>query len=329
MPSQTIQWFPGHMAKTRRLMKENLALVDIVLELVDARIPQSSRNPEIAQLTEGKPLVTILTKASLADPAVTKAWMAYYAGSDHPVIALDCITGEGMNQIEPTVKKALAEKLQRYADKGMQGRRIKAMIVGIPNVGKSSLVNRLSGGKKAKVEDRPGVTTNKQWVATKNGIDLLDMPGVLWPKFDDQRTGENLAVTGAIRDGVLDIETLAGILCARLYENAPDKFCTRYKLDKATLTDCKPHELLAAVAKKRGFLVSGGELDTERAAVIVLDEFRGGKIGRISLEKPPVKLQPKPVEKSAVSVETVETAAETANEPVPEPIETQTTGDTL
>ena len=203
-----------------------------------------------------------------------------------------------MNQIEPMVKKALAEKLKRYADKGMQGRRIKAMIVGIPNVGKSSLVNRMSGGKKARVEDRPGVTTNKQWVATKNGIDLLDMPGVLWPKFDDQRTGENLAVTGAIRDGILDIETLAGILCARLYENAADLFCARYKLDKAKLTGCKPHELLEAVARKRGFLVSGGELDTERAAIIVLDEFRGAKIGRISLEKPPVA-EKKPTEAPA------------------------------
>lgn len=316
MPSQTIQWFPGHMAKTRRLMKENLTLVDIVLELVDARIPQSSRNPEIAQLTEGKPVLTILTKSALADPAVTRAWMRHYEnGHDGRfVIAIDCMTGEGMNQIEPMVKKALAEKLQRYADKGMQGRRIKAMIVGIPNVGKSSLVNRLSGGKKAKVEDRPGVTTNKQWVATKNGIDLLDMPGVLWPKFDDQRTGENLAVTGAIRDGILDIETLAGILCARLMESAPDLFCTRYKLDKTALADAKPHELLAAVARKRGFLISGGELDTERAAVIVLDEFRGGKIGRISLEKPPVK--PEPVTPVPVTPEPKKEAVEKSSAPV-------------
>ncbi len=299
MPSQTIQWFPGHMAKTRRLMKESLALVDIVFELVDARIPQSSRNPEIAQLTQGKPVLTILTKSSLADPAVTKAWMEHYSSQKdgHYTLAIDCVTGENMNKIEPTVRKALSEKLERYAAKGMEGRLIKAMIVGIPNVGKSSLVNRLSGGKKAKVEDRPGVTTNKQWVATKNGIDLLDMPGVLWPKFDDQRTGENLAVTGAIRDGVLDIETLAGILCSRLYENAPGLFCTRYKLDPAALAGLKPHALLAAVARKRGFLVSGGELDTERAAIIVLDEFRGGKIGRISLEKPPMKAAP--VEKAA------------------------------
>jgi len=306
------------MAKTRRLMKENLALVDIVFELVDARIPQSSRNPEIAQLTEGKPVLTILTKSSLADPAVTKAWMQHYSNQQDGkyVIAIDCVTGEGMNQIEPMVRKALAEKLQRYADKGMAGRRIKAMIVGIPNVGKSSLVNRLSGGKKARVEDRPGVTTNKQWVAMKNGIDLLDMPGVLWPKFDDQRTGENLAVTGAIRDGILDIETLAGILCSRLYENATDLFCTRYKLDKAKLTDAKPHELLEAVARKRGFLISGGELDTERAAIIVLDEFRGAKIGRISLEKPPVaEKKPSAAKTDPTSVLTEEKTAETASTP--------------
>ncbi len=299
MPSQTIQWFPGHMAKTRRLMKENLALVDIVFELVDARIPQSSRNPEIAQLTQGKPVLTLLTKSSLADPTITKAWMEHYANQKDGryTLAIDCVTGENLNRIEPTVRKALADKLERYAAKGMEGRLIKAMIVGIPNVGKSSLVNRLSGGKKARVEDRPGVTTNKQWVSTGSGIDLLDMPGVLWPKFDDQRTGENLAVTGAIRDGILDIETLAGILCARLYENAPTLFCTRYKLDYDKLVGLKPHELLEAVARKRGFLVPGGELNTERAAIIVLDEFRGGKIGRISLEKPAVKTHP--VEKQA------------------------------
>ncbi len=289
------------MAKTRRLMKENLSLVDIVFELVDARIPQSSRNPEIAELTKGKPVLTLLTKSSLADPTVTKAWMEHYSDQKDGryTLAVDCVTGENLNRIEPTVRKALAEKLERYAAKGMEGRLIKAMIVGIPNVGKSSLVNRLSGGKKARVEDRPGVTTNKQWVATGNGIDLLDMPGVLWPKFDDQRTGENLAVTGAIRDGILDIETLAGILCARLYENAPELFCTRYKLDYDKLTDAKPHQLLEAVARKRGFLLSGGELNTERAAIIVLDEFRGGKIGRISLEKPgekkPVPAKPEPV----------------------------------
>lgn len=286
MPSQTIQWFPGHMAKTRRLMRENLSQVDIVLELVDARIPESARNPEIAALTAGKPVLTLLNKSSLADPALTKAWIAAYRRRGENALAVDCVTGEGIPQIGGTIRQILAEKVQRYEEKGMSGRKLRAMVVGIPNVGKSSLINRLCGGKKVKVEDRPGVTLTKQWVPTAIGLDLMDMPGVLWPKFDDPTTGENLAMTGAIKDDILDTETLAATLCARLMRVAPDKFCARYKLDAATLTDKKPHELLEAVAKKRGFLLSGGELDTERAAAILLDEFRGGKIGRITLEKP-------------------------------------------
>ena len=286
MPSQTIQWFPGHMAKTRRLITENLSAVDIVIELLDARIPQSSRNPEILSLTTGKPLLTLLNKSSLADPALTKRWIEEYRKTGSHALAIDCVTGEGLNAIGPTVRQILSDKIRRYEEKGMSGRKLRAMMVGIPNVGKSSLVNRLSGGKKARVEDRPGVTMTKQWVPTKSGIDLLDMPGVLWPKFDDQRIGENLAVTGAIKDDILDTETLAGILCHRLMETAPDAFCTRYKLAKENLIGLKPHELLEAVAKKRGFLLSGGELDTERASAIVLDEFRGAKIGRITLEVP-------------------------------------------
>mgnify|MGYP004511294683 FL=1 len=286
MPSQTIQWFPGHMAKTRRLMRENLSQVDIVLELVDARIPESARNPEIAALTAGKPVLTLLNKSSLADPALTKAWIAAYRARGENALAVDCVTGEGIAQIGGTIRQILAEKVQRYADKGMHGRKLRAMVVGIPNVGKSSLINRLCGGKKVKVEDRPGVTLTKQWVPTAIGLDLMDMPGVLWPKFDDPTTGENLAMTGAIKDDILDTETLAATLCARLMQVAPDKFCARYKLDAAALAEKKPYELLDAVAKKRGFLLSGGELDTERAAAILLDEFRGGKIGRITLEKP-------------------------------------------
>lgn len=286
MPSQIIQWFPGHMAKTRRLMRENLSQVDIVLELVDARIPDSARNPEIAALTEGKPVLTLLNKSSLADPAATRQWIAWYRTRGENALAVDCVTGEGIAQIGPAIRKQLADKVQRYAEKGMSGKKLRAMIVGIPNVGKSSLVNRLCGGKKVRVEDRPGVTLTKQWVPTQIGLDLMDMPGVLWPKFDDRITGENLAMTGAIKDDVLDTETLAATLCARLLTVAPEKFCARYKLDQAALNDAAPHELLAAVARKRGFLLSGGELDTERAAAIVLDEFRGGKIGRITLELP-------------------------------------------
>lgn len=274
------------MAKTRRLITENLSEVDIVIELLDARIPKSSRNPEIDKLTGTKPRLVLLTKSSLADPSRTAEWVSYYSVlSDKKALAIDTVTGEGIKSIAPMVKTILAEKIKKYAEKGMEGRAVRAMIVGIPNVGKSSLVNKLGGSKKAKVENRPGVTLTKQWVTTNVGIQLLDMPGVLWPKFDDRKTGENLAFTGAIRDAILDTEELACSLCARLYAEYPDMFCMRYKLDKDSLAEAKPYEILSAVAKKRGFLVSGGELDTERAAKIVLEEFRDAKIGRITLER--------------------------------------------
>ena len=315
MPSQTIQWFPGHMAKTRRLITENLSQVDIVIELLDARIPQSSKNPEIDKLTGSKPKLTLLTKASLADPAATKLWVEEYLRKNkNRALAVDTVTGEGVKAIAPAVREILAEKLQRYADKGMSGRKIRAMIVGIPNVGKSSLVNKLGGGKKAKVEDRPGVTLTKQWVTTNIGIELLDMPGVLWPKFDDKLTGENLAFTGAIRDAILDTEELASNLCARLYETVPALFCARYKLNPDELADKKPYELLEAVARKRGFLIAGGELNTERAADIVLDEFREAKIGRITLELPKPKM-PKPAPKPAEAENTAKAEAEAKSEP--------------
>ena len=290
MPSQTIQWFPGHMAKTRRMISENLKLVDITIELRDARIPLSSRNPEILTLTAGKPLLTLLNKASLADPAATARWLAHCRAEGTDALAIDCVSGEGLNKIAPTVRRILADKLKQYESKGMHGRALKAMIVGIPNVGKSSLVNRLCGAKKAKVEDRPGVTLNKQWVTTSAGIDLLDTPGVLWPKFDDEIIGQNLAATGAIRDAILDTESLAAILCARLLHVAPELLYARYKLgDPAALEELKPFELLALIGRKRGFLISGGEVDTERAAAVLLDEFRSGKIGRITLDAPPEK----------------------------------------
>lgn len=286
MPSQNIQWFPGHMAKTRRLISENIKLVDIVIELIDARIPQSSKNPEIPTLCAIRPVLTLFNKSTLADPNVTKKWIEQYKSEGRHALAIDCVTGDGLKNIAPACREILSEKLERYEAKGMSGRKIRAMIVGIPNVGKSSLVNKLSGSKKARVEDRPGVTMSKQWVTTNIGIELLDMPGILWPKFEDETIGENLAFTGAIKDAILDVETLAGKLCARLLTTSPDKFCTRYKLDAAKLEGMKPHELLGAVARKRGFLISGGELDTERASAIVLDEFRSAKIGRISLERP-------------------------------------------
>lgn len=288
MPSTIIQWFPGHMAKTRRLITENLSAVDLVIELLDARIPLSSRNPEIARLVGDKPTLTLLNKASLADPERSAAWRKSMCDDRHAAILCDCVTGEGMAQIMPAVRTLLAEKLARWEAKGMTGRRLKAMVVGIPNVGKSSLINRLAGHSRAKVENRPGVTRDKQWVATTIGLDLLDMPGVLWPKFDDQRTGENLALTGAIKDDILDIETLGVLLVGRLRRAYPDLLLARYKLKEENLApEVSDADLFLAIGRRRGFLVSGGEIDTERTANTLLDEFRAAKIGRITLDAPP------------------------------------------
>ena len=291
MPSTQIQWFPGHMAKTRRLMKESLPSVDILFNVLDSRIPHSSKNPEIDILAENKPVLTLLSKSSLADPSVTARWKEYYKKKGVPCLFIDSVTGSGVNEIMPTVRSILQEKLDRYEEKGMTGRSIKAMIVGIPNSGKSSLINRLAGSKKVKVEDRPGVTLTKQWVPTSIGIDLMDMPGVLWPKFDDERVGENLALTGAIRDAILDIETLAVALCARLREMYPQLLMTRYKLKEDDISEDKEnYEIFEAIGRKRGFLISGGEINYERTAVMLLDEFRSSKIGKISLEEPPTDL---------------------------------------
>lgn len=286
MPSKQIQWFPGHMAKTRRLISENLKNVDIVIELLDARIPRSSKNPEIAKLIQNKPILTLLNKSSLADEKITKEWIDYYKNNGGYALKIDCITGEGLSSIGPAVKNILSDKLKRLEEKGMTGRKIKAMFVGIPNVGKSSLINKLCGSKKAKVEDRPGVTVQKQWVPTNAGFDLLDMPGVLWPKFEDQITGENLACTGAIKDAILDTEELGMILAKRLLGTSPDLLCARYKLNYDEVCELDSWDLLEAIGRKRGFLVSGGDINMERTALMLLDEFRGAKIGRISLEKP-------------------------------------------
>ena len=287
MPSQTIQWFPGHMAKTRRLITENLKNVDAVIELLDARIPYSSQNPEIRKLCEGKPRIILLNKASLADPAVTKKFIDLYTKKDTVCIETDCINGQGLQKISPAIRKLCEEKLARYEEKGMHGRSIKAMVVGIPNVGKSSLINKISGNKKAKVENRPGVTLNKQWVTTNIGIMLLDMPGVLWPKFEEATVGENLAITGAIKDDILDIETIAMILCKRLRKNYASLLCQRYKIDAIPSSDeLDDYDLLRLIGKKRGFCISGGEIDTERTANMLIDEFRSGKIGRMSLDIP-------------------------------------------
>jgi len=289
MPTDIIQWFPGHMAKTRRLIGENLKNVDLVIELLDARIPKSSRNPEIMRLTEGKPLITLLNKSGLADPQETEKWVRHYTGAGHICLPFDCVTKKGVERLLPAVRELMAEKLQRYAQKGMDGRKLKAMVVGIPNVGKSSLINLLGGTKKAKVENRPGVTLTPQWVSTKEGLDLMDMPGVLWPRFDDRETGENLAITGAIKDDVVEIETLAMALCRKLRHRYPLLLCERYKLDAAQVTGdaLDDYDLFCLIGKKRGFLISGGEVNTERTANTLLDEFRAAKIGRITLDKLP------------------------------------------
>jgi len=281
-----IQWFPGHMAKTRRMMKECLPLVDIILELLDARIPYSSKNPEIEKLAEGKPKLIVLTKASLADPDISQKWKEYYEKRGKRVILIDTVDNKGIKDIAEEVRKILDEKIQRYGEKGMSGRALKAMIVGIPNVGKSSLINKLAGAKRAAVEDRPGVTVNKQWVTTDIGLTLLDMPGVLWPKFEDERVGENLAITGAIRDKILDTEEIAMILCHRLASLAPEALMQRYKLTEDEVSSLDGYELFELVGRRRGLLISGGEVNSERCATMLLDEFRGAKIGRISLEAP-------------------------------------------
>lgn len=288
MPTDIIQWFPGHMAKTRRLMREKLPQVDVVLELLDARIPVSSRNPEIGALTEGKPLVTLLNKSDLADPQKTERFVRAYSGDGKICLAVDCVTGKGFDKLMPAVRALLSEKIARYEEKGMAGRRLRAMVVGIPNVGKSSLINRLSGGKKAKVENRPGVTLIPQWVSTPMGLDLMDMPGVLWPRFDDRETGENLAITGAIKDDVVETETLAIALCGKLRHRYPAALIARYKLgDEEKIKGLSDAELFELIGRKRGFLISGGEIDTERTANVLLEEFRSAKIGRITLDRPP------------------------------------------
>ena len=287
MPSEIIQWFPGHMAKTRRMMKEMLPQVDAVIEILDARIPVSSKNPELHKIVGNKPVLTLFSKSALADPDSTARWKAQYEREGKHCLFIDSASGAGISSIPDEVRKLLAEKIERFESKGMIGRQLRVMIAGIPNVGKSSLINRLAGGKRAKVEDRPGVTRDKQWITTKYGLELLDTPGVLWPKFEDQTVGENLAVTGAIRDEILDAERMAVILCGRLRRKYPDLLSVRYKLgDMAQYEDLIDYDLFELIGRKRGFLVSGGEVNTERTSVMLLDDFRGGKIGRITLEEP-------------------------------------------
>lgn len=281
---KTIQWFPGHMARTRRKLKECLPLVDAVVEIIDARIPVSSRNPELDSLTEEKPRIVVLNKADMADEAATRRWVAHFRRSGAAALALDCKSGQGINGFVPLLRETLRDKLEAWKAKGMANRPIRAMVVGIPNAGKSSFINRMARGGKAKVEDRPGVTRGNQWYVLESGTQLLDTPGVLWPKFEDQQVARHLAYTGAIRDQVLDCEELACGLLVLLRRDYGALLAARYKLPEKLPED--GWELLCAVGRKRGMLISGGEVDTERAATTVLDEYRGGKIGRITLEWP-------------------------------------------
>ena len=284
MPSQTVQWFPGHMAKTRRVMQECLSQVDISIEILDARIPLSSKNPEIKKILGQKPIISLLSKASMADKSATELWLEDCRRRGVPCLAVDSVTGEGIRDIMPLVQSLLKEKIERYQSKGMTGRHLRAMVVGIPNVGKSTLLNRLAGAKKAKAENRPGVTTVKQWVTTEIGLDLLDMPGVLWPKFDDRKTGENLAITGAIKDDILDIEEIAMVLCDRLRSYYPALLTERYRITEEEMELFDAYDLFQRVGKNRGFLMSGGVVDERRTARTLLEEFRNLKIGRITLE---------------------------------------------
>lgn len=281
---QNIQWFPGHMKKTERQIKENLSLVDAVAEIVDARIPVSSRNPELAGIVADKPRLILLNKCDIADKKITERWIEKYAKEGIPAISVDCRSGKGTENFIKAVKNLLSDKLEAYDKKGMVGKPLRVMIVGIPNVGKSSFINRMSKLVKAKVADRPGVTRGNQWFKIDDRLELLDTPGVLWPKFDDQSVGERLAFTGAVKDGILDVELLAVRLLECMTKDYPENLKERYSVDPLGCEGA--YELLCAIGKKRGMLVRGGEVDSERAAIMVLDEYRAGKLGNLTLESP-------------------------------------------
>lgn len=283
---QTIQWFPGHMTKTKRQIQASLKLVDAVTEILDARIPLSSKNPDLQKLIQNKPKVVLLNKCDMANQNATSRWIDYYASQGVTAIAVDCKSGKGLNKFAPAVNNVLAERRERLKAKGMVNPMLRIMIVGIPNVGKSSFINRVAKQNRAKVEDRPGVTRGNQWYSIAKNIEMLDTPGVLWPKFDDKIVGERLAFTGAVKDQILDTELLAVRLLDFLRSLKPADFIVRFKLDDVDLDAVDSYELLNIIGKKRGMLISGGEINTERAAIMLLDEFRSGKLGRITLEMP-------------------------------------------
>lgn len=283
---QTIQWFPGHMTKTKRQIQSSLKLVDAVAEIIDARIPVSSRNPDLAKLVQNKPRVILLNKCDMANQTATKMWIDYFKKQNLVAIPVDCKSGRGLDKFAPAVNTVMSHKIARLKEKGMVNPTIRIMIVGIPNVGKSSFINKMVKKNRAKVEDRPGVTRGNQWYTIAKNLEMLDTPGVLWPKFDDKKVGEHLAFTGAVKDQILDIELLAVRLLDFIKELKPADFITRFKLENEDVENIDSYELLKMIGKKRGMLVSGGEIDTERAAIMLLDEFRSAKLGRITVEMP-------------------------------------------
>ena len=284
MDQLNIQWYPGHMTKARRMMEESLHQVDALCEILDARIPNASRNPEIDTLAAGKPRLVVLNRADLADPALTKRWKQHYEDRGFAVLDCDARTGKGCGAFAPAVRRQLAERLDQWREKGQTGRRLRVMVAGIPNVGKSTFINRVAGRKAAAAGDKPGVTRGKQWIAVDNSLELLDTPGILWPKFEDPAVGELLAVTNAIKAEVVDREALGARFLQRLCALYPDAVRERYKLEPDP--DAAPWELLERAARKRGFLISGGEADIERMASTLLTEYHSGKLGRLTLEAP-------------------------------------------
>ncbi len=281
---QVVQWFPGHMAKTRRLIKESLPFVDLVTEIVDARIPLSSSNPELKEMIGNKPRIVLLNKCDVADEKTTACWVQYYKENGIYALPVDCRSGKGLNAYLPLVRQVLKDKIQRNTDKGMAGKPLRVMVVGIPNTGKSSFINKMAGRNRAKVADKPGVTRSNSWFAVGSGIELLDTPGVLWPKFEDKAVGDKLAFIGSVKDEILDSETMALRLISVLKDGYADKIAERFKI--SGFEDKEDYEILEMIGRRRGMLISGGEIDYERASVMLLDEYRGGKLGRLSLEFP-------------------------------------------
>lgn len=282
--NQTVQWFPGHMAKTRRLIKESLPFVDLVTEIVDARIPLSSSNPELNEMIGKKPKIVLLNKCDVADEKATSKWVEYYKKNGVFAIPVDCRSGKGLNAYLPLVRSVLKEKIKKNGEKGMAGKPLRVMVVGIPNTGKSSFINKMAEKNRAKVADKPGVTRSNSWFAVGGGIELLDTPGVLWPKFEDKEVGNKLAFIGSVKDETFDTETLALRLLGYLKNGYCDRISERYRI--TGFEELETYEILEKIGRKRGMLVSGGEIDTERAAVMLLDEYRGGKLGKLTLEKP-------------------------------------------